>query len=109
MTDASGESPAGTAPLVLIVADDKDFGEATSRFCELQGFRVANAEDAPDAMQKALLLHPKVIVLDLMLPTMPGWELAKSLRADARTAHIPILAISRLGREAERKARAAGA
>ena len=98
------------APLVLFIDDDSLIREACALFCERNGFRVAHAADAPEAIQKAFLFVPEAIVLDLVLPSMPGWELAKRLRADDRTAHIPIVATSGLdGVEAERKAKAAGA
>jgi chemosensory pili system protein ChpA (sensor histidine kinase/response regulator) len=97
-------------PLVLLVDDNHAVREACALFCERSGFDVAHAADAPEAVEKALLLRPEAIVLDLVLPTMPGWEVARQLRADRRTAHIPILATSGLvASEAERKARAAGA
>jgi CheY-like chemotaxis protein len=97
-------------PLVLLVDDDDSVREACALFCQRMGFRVAHAADAPEAMEKARLLQPAAIVLDLVLPSMPGWELARRLRADERTARIPILATSGLApEEAERKARAAGA
>ena len=97
-------------PLVLLVDDNASIRESCSLSCELGGFRVAHAADAPEALQKAFLFRPEAIVLDLVLPSMPGWELAKRLREDARTSHIPIVATSGLpGDEVERKARAAGA
>jgi two-component system, cell cycle response regulator DivK len=97
-------------PLVLLVDDYSVVREACALFCERSGFRVAQAGDGPEAVQKALLLRPAAIVLDLLLPTIPGWEVATALRNDARTAKTPILATSGLHRtEGERKARAAGA
>src|SRR5581483_2515975 len=101
-------TPGAEAPLVLLVDDDRAVRGISRHYCERNGFRVIQAADAPDALEKALLLRPEVILLDLVLPSMPGWELAKQLRGDDRTAHIPILATSGLGAdEAERKARAA--
>ena len=97
-------------PLVLLVDDNDDVREACAMFCRRSGFEVAHAGDAPEALSMALELQPEAILLDLVLPTMPGWEVAKRLRADDRTAGIPILATSGLvAPDAERKARAAGA
>jgi CheY-like chemotaxis protein len=98
------------APLILVVDDHADAREICGVFCQRGGFRVAYAVDAPEALEKARLCRPRAIVLDLVLPSMPGWELAKRLRADPLTRKIPILATSGLAAdEAERKARAAGA
>jgi CheY-like chemotaxis protein len=103
-------TPQGRSPLVLLVEDNESVREACGIFCERSGFRVAHAGDAPEALEMALDLQPEAIVLDLVLPTMPGWEVAERLRADDRTRHIPILATSGLvAPEAERRARAAGA
>lgn len=100
----------GREPLVLLVDDNDAVREACGLFCARSGFRVAHAADAPEALELARRLQPEAIVLDLVLPTMPGWEVARQLRADRRTSHIPILATSGLtAPEAERKARAAGA
>lgn len=97
-------------PLVLLVDDNDAVREACGLFCVRSGFRVAHAADAPDALDKARELQPEAIVLDLVLPTMPGWDVAKTLRDDPRTSHIPILATSGLlAPEAERRARQAGA
>jgi CheY-like chemotaxis protein len=97
-------------PLVLIVDDYAVIRDACAAFCERSGFRVAHAGDGAEALQKALHLRPAAIVLDLLLPTIPGWEVAKMLKDDERTTRIPILATSGLHRsEGEDKARAAGA
>jgi DNA-binding response OmpR family regulator len=107
---AKSARPEGDQPLVLIVDDNNAVREACGVFCERSGFQVAQASDAPEALRKAVELLPKAIVLDLMLPSMPGWDVARALRADDRTSHIPILATSGLDADkAERKARAAGA
>jgi len=97
-------------PLVLLVDDNRAVREACGIFCERSGFKVAHAEDAPEALEMARELRPEAIVLDLVLPSMPGWDVARELRADDRTSHIPILATSGLdATKAEPKARAAGA
>jgi CheY-like chemotaxis protein len=97
-------------PLVLLVDDNTPVRQACALFCERNGFHVAHASDAPEAIDKAFELRPDVIVLDLVLPTQPGWEVAALLRTDDRTSHIPILATSGLAAaDAERKAISAGA
>lgn len=103
-------APPEQAPLVLLVDDNNSVREACAVFCERGGFRVVHADDSPAAIEKAFHHRPDVIVLDLVLPTQPGWDVATRLRRDDRTAHIPILATSGLAADdAERKARAHGA
>lgn len=107
---ATSARPFGRKPLVLLVEDNDAVREACGVFCQRAGFEVAEAGDAPEALELARQLRPEAILLDLMLPTKPGWDVARELRADDRTMHIPILATSGLGAaEAERKARDAGA
>lgn len=103
-------APPDRAPLVLLVDDNNSVRQACAVFCESGGFRVVHADDSPEALEKAFLMRPDVIVLDLVLPTLPGWDVATHLRRDPRTSHIPILATSGLAADdAERKARAHGA
>jgi CheY-like chemotaxis protein len=100
----------GHEPLVLLVDDNDAVREACGLFCSRSGFKVAHAGDGPQALEMARELRPDAILLDLVLPTMPGWDVARELRSDRRTFHIPILATSGLtAPEAEQRARAAGA
>jgi CheY-like chemotaxis protein len=102
-------APPDQAPLVLLVDDNTSVRQACAVFCERYGYRVVHADDSPEALEKAFRYRPDVIVLDLVLPTLPGWDVATALRRDPRTAHIPILATSGLAADdAERKARAHG-
>ena len=89
--DGSGAKP---APLVLIV-DDVDHGrEICAEYLEFRGFRVATAVDGIDALDKAFALLPDVILMDLSLPRLDGWEATRRLKADARTRAIPVIALT---------------
>lgn len=92
MSDPQGE-PA-RAPLVLIV-DDVDHGrEICSEYLEFRGFRVATAADGQEALDKAFELRPDVILMDLSLPVIDGWEATRRLKKDDRTRHIPVIALT---------------
>jgi two-component system, cell cycle response regulator DivK len=80
--------------LVLVVDDYDDSREMYAEFFELSGFQVAQARDGAQSLQKALELVPDVILMDLALPGMDGWEAIKHLRANARTRHIPVVALT---------------
>lgn len=83
-----------TPPLVLIV-DDVDHGrEIYSEYLEFRGFRVATAADGEEALDKAFELLPDVILMDLSLPKMDGWEATKRLKNDPRTRAIPVVALT---------------
>lgn len=92
----SGPTETGTAlpPLVLIV-DDVDHGrEIYSEYLEYRGFRVATAVDGEEALDKAFELLPDVILMDLSLPKLDGWEATKVLKNDPRTCGIPVVALT---------------
>ncbi len=88
-------SPAETpAPLVLVV-DDVDHGrEIFAEYLEFRGFRVATAADGLEALDKAFELLPDVILMDLSLPGIDGWEATRRLKLDDRTRSIPIIALT---------------
>jgi two-component system alkaline phosphatase synthesis response regulator PhoP len=87
---------------VLVVEDDPDISELVARYLEKAGYattRVASGRDALDAVRSKL---PDVIVLDVMLPHIDGLEVCRLLRADDRTATIPIIMLTARAEESER-------
>lgn len=87
--------PPGTvAPLVLVVDDYDDAREMYAEGLLARGFRVAEARTGLEAVEKAQALRPDVIVMDLSLPGIDGWEATRRLKADAGTRHIPVVAIT---------------
>ena len=90
--EASGEG--STAPLVLIVDDFADNREMYSQFLEFSGFRVAEAQNGHEALEKAFALRPSLIVMDLSLPGLDGWEATRRLKADQRTRGTPVIALT---------------
>jgi two-component system cell cycle response regulator DivK len=97
------------APLVLVV-DDVDHGrEIFAEYLEFRGFRVATAADGLEAIEKTHELRPDVILMDLSLPGIDGWEATRRLKQDPSTKDIPIIALTAHALEsAHAKARAAG-
>lgn len=86
------ESP--PAPLVLVVEDYPDTRELYAEYLRLSGFRVAEACDGIEAIERASELTPDIILMDLALPRMDGWEATRRLKADVRTQRIPIVALT---------------
>ena len=99
----------GSGPLVLVVEDYQDAREMYAAFLTFSGYRVAEATNGVEAIEKTLELMPDIILMDLALPRMDGWEASRRLKLDDRTRHIPIVALTghALAGHAER-ARAAG-
>jgi two-component system cell cycle response regulator DivK len=82
------------APLVLVVDDFEDNRELFAEFLALSGFRVAEAATGREAIDRAFALIPDVIVMDLSLPEVDGWEATRRLKSDPRTCHIPVVALT---------------
>lgn len=81
-------------PLVLIVDDYQDAREMYAEYLEFSGFRVAEARNGVEAVEQAFALRPDVILMDLSLPVMDGWEATRRLKGDARTQAIPVVALT---------------
>jgi CheY-like chemotaxis protein len=81
-------------PLVLVVDDYDDAREMYAESLLVSGFRVAEAADGAQAIELARTLAPDVILMDLSLPGVDGWEATRRLKADARTRHIPVIALT---------------
>jgi two-component system, cell cycle response regulator DivK len=92
--DAKDTSPAPKPVLVLIVDDFADNREMYSQFLEFSGFRVAEAQNGHEALEKAFALRPDLIVMDLSLPGLDGWEATRRLKADERTRATPVIALT---------------
>lgn len=81
-------------PLVLVVDDYADAREMYAESLLVCGFRVAEAADGLAAVHLAQTLAPDVILMDLSLPGVDGWEATRRLKSDARTRHIPVVALT---------------
>jgi CheY-like chemotaxis protein len=102
-------SSTDTRSKVLCVDDDHDQRLLLSFLLERQGLDVRTAYDGAQGVAIAQEWLPDLILMDLMMPGVGGFEAAKMLRADPRTSHIPILALTAYGEEKmQAKAEAAG-
>ena len=91
----AGESVVGeTGPLVLIVDDVQDNRTIYVLFLTFSGYRIAEAENGEEALHKATTLLPDIIVMDLSLPVMDGWEATRRLKRDPRTKRIPVVVLT---------------
>jgi two-component system cell cycle response regulator DivK len=81
-------------PVVLLVDDYPDAREMYAEYLEFSGFEVVEAGNGLEALERALDRTPDVILMDLSLPVMDGWEATRRLKADDRTKHIPVLAVT---------------
>lgn len=81
-------------PLILVVDDYQDAREMYAEYLQFSGFRVAEAKNGNEAVEQAFALKPDLILMDLSLPGMDGWEATRRLKADDRTKQIPIVALT---------------
>jgi DNA-binding response OmpR family regulator len=84
-------------PVVLLVEDGADARFMYTQYLTHHGVRVIEAADGEAGIRQAQEHHPDVIVLDLGLPKLDGWEAIRRLKADARTAHSPVLVVTGFG------------
>jgi CheY-like chemotaxis protein len=96
-------------PLILVAEDDRDTRELYQQFLRLSGFRTEQAHNGHQALDKAAELHPDLVVTDLALPGIDGFELSDRLRRGQTTSHIPVIAVSGYPfADVEERARKAG-
>ncbi len=83
-----------TAALVLVVDDFEDNRAMYVEYLQFHGFRVAEAVNGLDAYERATELHPDVVVMDLSLPVVDGWEATRRIKADPRTKGVRVIALT---------------
>jgi CheY-like chemotaxis protein len=81
-------------PLILVVDDYDDAREMYAEYLTFCGFRVAQARNGNEALGQAFALTPDLILMDLSLPGIDGWEATRQLKADDRTRGIPVIALT---------------
>ena len=83
-----------TAPLVMVIDDSLTVRKITSRMLTREGFEVTTAKDGVDGLKQLQDIEPDIILLDIEMPRMDGFEFARNVRADAKTKNIPIIMIT---------------
>jgi len=91
------------SPLILIVDDNADSRRLYALYFETAGFRVDEAGQGFQGIDKAFKLSPDVILMDLIMPGLDGWETIRLLKGRARTRTIPIIALTGDTREDDLK------
>ncbi len=99
----------GRSARVLVVDDNEDLARALARLLEYQGHQVRVAHSGPAGVETAKQWQPEVVLLDIGLPGMDGYEVTAALREDAQTKDAVIVAISGYGQDEDRlRSREAG-
>lgn len=84
----------GRQPKILVVEDNQDNREMVVKVLKFNGYEVVEAVDGEEAIKKARAENPDLILLDIYLPKMDGYEAAKRLKGDSDLRHIPIIALT---------------
>ena len=79
---------------ILLVEDNPENREMLSRRLARRGFEILFAEDGAEAVEAARAERPDLVLMDLNLPVMDGWEATRRIKADPDTASIPIIALT---------------
>ncbi|MBI2910965.1 MAG: response regulator transcription factor [Chloroflexi bacterium] len=94
-----GKADTPSRPRVLIVDDEPTVCDVISRYLRLEGYEVATAADGESALRLAGTWTPDLLVLDLMLPVLPGLDVCRALRQESQ---VPIIILTARGEEADR-------
>jgi CheY-like chemotaxis protein len=79
---------------ILLVEDNEMNRDMLSRRLERRGYRIITAENGEQGLSQARLEAPDLILMDITLPEMDGWEVTRLLKADESTRHIPVIALT---------------
>jgi signal transduction histidine kinase/DNA-binding response OmpR family regulator len=86
----------GPGPTVVVVEDDRPSFDLLRTYLEKAGYRVVGARDGEEGLDTVRRLSPAGVILDILLPGIDGWEVLARLKADPRTAPIPVIVVSML-------------
>ena len=96
-------------PRVLLVEDNEESRDALSRHLRRKGYEVVTATDGRQGLEAARAAPPDLVLMDMSLPVLDGWEATRQLKADSQTRHIPVIALTAHAMAGDReKALAAG-
>jgi CheY-like chemotaxis protein len=101
--------PVADGTTILVIDDDLANLALAQALLQAEGFEVRVAMDAAAAFKVLATCTPSLILMDIQLPEVDGWELTKRLKADPATSDIPVIAVTAYGKEGDvKKARQAG-
>ena len=88
-------------PLILVAEDERDIRELIVFTLQISGFNVVEVPNGEDAVRKATEIKPDLILMDVRMPKMTGYEACKALKAQESTKNIPVVFLSAKGQENE--------
>jgi chemosensory pili system protein ChpA (sensor histidine kinase/response regulator) len=92
-SDQASQAP-HSQPIVMVVDDSLTVRRVTQRFLTREGYQVMLAKDGVDALEQLQTVTPDLMLVDIEMPRMDGFDLTRNVRGDSRTRHIPIIMIT---------------
>ena len=89
----------GETRRILVAEDDRFLRKAAEMALKRHGYTVLTAADGEEALRAARSVLPDLIMLDLIMPKLNGFDVLQALKKDAPTAHIPVIILSNLGQD----------
>jgi DNA-binding response OmpR family regulator len=93
------DDASATSPTILVIEDDPKTARLLALYLRREGFRAVTAEDGPEGLRLAREHDPALVILDLMLPRLDGWEVCRRLR---RVSEVPVIMLTARGEEIDR-------
>ena len=91
---------------ILVVEDDTDNRRIVTKVLSVEGYTVIEAVDGNEALALTRAERPDLILMDLALPNMDGWEATRQIKADAALRHIPVVALTAFAMRGDEEHRA---
>ncbi len=88
---------------ILVIEDEASTSKLLSHILRREGYQVHTARTGPEGLRLAHEVQPDLIILDIVLPGMDGYEVCRYLRADPDTEKVPILMLTAMGRPADQR------
>lgn len=99
-----------STPTVLLAEDDATLAQMFKSYLTGEGFNVLETTDGEETLKVLAVTPPQILLLDLMMPKMSGFDVLEAMRSDEKLKNIPVIVFSNLGQEADiKKARDLGA
>jgi CheY-like chemotaxis protein len=90
-------------PTILLIEDTNEVVMIIKDYLEMAGYKIITAQDGVEGMTQAKLVHPDLILMDIQMPRMDGFETTQKLRNDAEFRHTPIIALTALAMPNDRE------
>ncbi|MFN2384680.1 MAG: two-component system response regulator [Thermoanaerobaculia bacterium] len=90
----AGSAASASGTVMLVIDDDPAVCDLMQRVCGAEGYRVLTARGGEDGLRLARAERPDIVILDVIMPGMDGWEVLRALKADKELAQTPVIMVT---------------